>query len=53
MEQTVFDKMFKDLYSLCCKVGFQHIELGDRFMKITDEHEKFKIELNVKVSIIN
>jgi len=53
MEQSVFERMFKDLYSICCKAGFQHIEMGDKFMKISDEHGNFKIELNVKVSIIN
>ena len=52
MEQSVFEKMFKDLYSICCKAGFQHIEIGDKFIKATDEHGNFKIELNVKVSIL-
>jgi len=53
LEQSVFEKMFKDLYSICCKAGFQHIEMGDKFMKVTDEHRNFKIELSVKVGIVN
>ena len=52
LEGEIFDKIWKDLYKMSCKAGFKHVEIGDKFIKATDEHGRFKIELNVKVSMI-
>jgi len=49
MEQKLFDKVWKDVYTIFNKAGFHGVDIGDRFIKVSDTHGDFKIDIKVEV----
>lgn len=49
LEQKVFDKLWKNLNTMICKAGFIDVEHGDKFIKVSDTHGDYEIDIKVEV----